>query len=217
MPYLLCWAACGIMSPRRELENVAFPSWHFARSNEEIGYGDDTCKKGKSGYRYERPLLSYFHSPELDPESSVAPKYLCCVAKIVSLVADSEFEPSQRISLRLVGFTVDFDRQVRIASQNDGGTYDSSGNLNITFDHVWESGGYCRRTWTLMPVYISGHPMPGTAQEKRLCFGLVLERTANGDFVRKGAFNIYGDSTVCAMGVLLEALSKTRPEFVMIA
>lgn len=213
MPYLLCWAARGIMSPRRDLENFAFPSWHFARSNEEIGYGDDACKKAKSGYRYERPLLSYFHSPELDPESSVVPTYLCCVARIVSLVAESEFEPSQRISLRLVGFTVDSDRQVRIASQNDG-TYDSSGNLNITFDHVWESGGYDKRMWTLMPVYVAGHPMPGTAQE---CSGLVLERTANGDFVRKGAFNSYGDSTVCTMGVLLEALSKTRPEFVMIA
>lgn len=215
MPYQLCWAPGGNVTPRRELENDSFPSWHFARSNEEITFSGIPYQESYRGSRYERPLLCYFHHPELDPEAAVVPKYLCCVAKTVSLVAASCFEQSQRTSLRLVESTKGSDGQVRIASQNK--KIDSFGSLlNIVLDHAWESR-HDRRTWTLMPVYVSGHPMPGTTPESRLCSGLVLLRTANGDFVRKGVFRCSGSSPVSNIGVLLEAFGKARPEFVMIA
>jgi hypothetical protein len=213
MPYVLCWVAHSIFGPRRRLENDAFPSWHFARSNEVINLESIPCKKGKSGYRYERPLLSYFHSPKLDPESSVVPTYLCCVARTISLVAESDFEREKKINLRLVGSKERPDGQVEITSRSVGLMQSSLGSLSITYDHTWETQ-YDRRTWTLLPVYVSGHL---TTQENLYCSGLLLEQVANGDCVRKGAFSCGGGSTACDVDVLLEALGKARPRFVMIA
>jgi hypothetical protein len=211
MPYTLCWRPGGFMSTQRNLENDTFPSWHFARSNEEITHQDDACEESSSGYRYERPLLCYFPSPDLDPTLSVVPKFLCCITRIVSVVAESAFDRSQRIGLRLDSFTQDSNGQVGISSQNT--VFDSFKGIKLVFDHAYQKSEYDKRTWTLLPVSIYGRP----GSESRHCSGLVLQRTADGDFLRKGTFVCYGDSSSSDLCVLLGALNVAAPRFVMIA
>jgi hypothetical protein len=217
MPYALCWRPRGYtsMSPPGDLENDTFPSWYFARSNEEITNGDDICEKSSSGYRYERPLLCHFPSPDLDPTLSVVPKYLCCITRIVSVVAESGLDQSQRIGMRLDSFTQDSDGHVSISSRN--AINDSLEGFNLVFDHAYLKPDYDKRTWTVLPISIYSR----TTSEIRGCSGLILQQTADGDFVRKGTFRCYSHSCSLTppsdLQVLLDALKMAAPRFVMIA
>lgn len=219
MPYSLCWVVDYYGLRRPGIENESFPSWHFARSNDRLHQHDDPYGASKVTRRYERPLLCYFHSPDLDPTSSVVPRYLCCVAKIIILVADSsDFLQSQQIRLNLAEITENADGNVRIVSRNKERSTLTS--FHVNFDHAWNSQ-YDRRMLTLMPVYTSGHPMPGDAKDRRACSGLVLQQITDGGFVRKGTFTCYKHFSVdpydFSLDLLLKALSKARPKLVMIA
>jgi hypothetical protein len=217
MPYALSRPSesCMSRSPPKYLENDTFPSWHFARSNEEITHRDDACGESSSGYRYERPLLCCFPSPDVDPKLSVVPKYLCCIARIVSLVAESAFYQSQRIGMRLGSFTQDSDGYIRISSRN--AVFDSGTGFNLVFDHAYPKPGYDKRMWTVLPISIYGQPK----SKSRRCSGLVLQQTADGDSVRKGTFVYYSNSWSLTppsdLRVLLEALKTAAPRIIMIA
>jgi hypothetical protein len=216
MPYSLCWASEGSMTTPNSLKNYAFPSWHFARSNDGVFLRHSSYDENEIGRRFERPLSCYFNSTNLDPALSVVPKYLCCIARIVLLVAESELEQSPpalelSLGLRLDNFVKYSDEIVKIFSSN--GRYDSYSRFNIIFDGGNRGSNSDKRAWTLLPVCISGRPK----SRRRPCSGLVLRQTSCGDFVRQGIFIHDGTSRPSHPYVLLEALEAATPRFFMIA
>jgi hypothetical protein len=232
MPYSLCWISGDPLNMESGPENCAFPSWHFARSNKALSILNNVCGGDKSYAGFEMPLLCYFHSPDLDPSLSMVPKYLCCIARTVSLVTEVVHGRSLPLTLtrRLDDIAEDSVRKIVGLPRSDasepfqgfGVTSETSESLqgfDITFDHDHQKSEYDERacmTLTLMPVFTTGRPMA----DDRYCEGLVLQQTANGDHVRKGVFtcySAYGLSPISNLGVLLEALEAATPRFIMIA
>jgi hypothetical protein len=213
MPYSLCWTSGGPVGAQISLENCAFPSWHFARLNSEVFLHDSACEGDESRDRFERPLLYYFHSPDLDPTLSVVPKYLCCISRTVLLVAEKEFEqsPGLAISFHLDSFTKDSDGRVKVFSPTE--SYDLHSRVSMIFDRAVPGYNSGKRTWTLLPVGISVH----RTSPYHPYSGLVLQQTSHRDFVRQGAFFSYETPGDPDPGVLLKAVEAATPRIIMIA
>jgi hypothetical protein len=213
MPYSLCWTSGGPVNTQISLENCAFPSWHFARLNSEVFLHDSACEGDESRNCFERPLLYYFHSPDLDPTLAVVPRYLFCISRIVLLVAEKEFEqsPGLAISFYLDNFTKDSDGKVKVFSRTE--SYDHYSSFTMIFDRATPGYNSGKRTWTLLPVIISVH----RTSQYHSYSGLVLQQTSHGDFVRQGIFFSYEAPGSPDPGMLLKAAEAATPRFIMIA
>ena len=86
LPRSLCWYVKD--EDRRhklpeQAENEFFPSWHFARSNEELSLPKFDSRKIK-------PLMVLFHNSKVDPTLPAAPEFLGCVSRTISLAVNLE-------------------------------------------------------------------------------------------------------------------------------
>jgi hypothetical protein len=208
MPYALCWRS-GDRKDYTLMKNRAFPSWHFARLNQQLH--DDYLEEYSPGrFLHKRPLLCCFHSPDLDPTLPVVLKYLCCVARVVLAEAESANGDSGYRHLHLWNLRGGAEGKLLIYAKK---THDGSPGIIMDFDQAYDMSTHDNRIWTLLPVYIFGR----SKARGRWCVGLVLLRRRRGGFVRKGTFHCREDSSSCGLRVLLKALEMARPSFIMIS
>jgi hypothetical protein len=242
LPHTLCWSRPpeGRNPEGHTVDNESFPSWHFARLNEEFQFSEQHTLQ----YRTSRdifpesiPLLRILTDPDLDHSLHALPKYLYCLAKTVSLVIKPETSrPSiERVlpRLNLTQFSTNPSTNHSTVSSTFG-----TGALKVTLDHSCQESHLSRRLWTLLPVYITAPAQncrdgrralrvlhksrdAGTADfmfaRRMCCVGLFLQQTGDGSFLRKGMFTCYWRRPESDLALLLEALRNAKPRLVMIS
>ncbi|GAB7329013.1 hypothetical protein MBLNU13_g00864t2 [Cladosporium sp. NU13] len=242
LPHALCWSRPPeSRNPEgHTVDNHSFPSWHFARVNEEFLFSEQHTLQYRAShdtFPESMALLGIIPDPDLDHILPVLPKYLYCLAKSVSLIIKPK--PS-RLSkervlprLDLTHFTTNPTTNHSTISSTFG-----TGALKITLDHACQESHLSRQPWTLLPVYITTlarnsrdgrrslrvlHKGRDAGAEdfmfaKRLCcVGLFLQQTGDGTFVRKGMFTCYWRRPGSDLALLLAALKSAKPRLVMIS
>jgi hypothetical protein len=242
LPHALCWSRPPeSRNPEgHTMDNSSFPSWHFARLNEECLFSEQhTLQHRARGETLpgSMPLLRIIPDPGLDRTLPALPKYLYCLAKTVSLVIKPEpSRPSiERVlpRLNLNHFTTDPSTNHTTISSTFG-----TGALKVTLDHACQESHLSRQPWTLLPVYITapaqncrdgrrslrilhkGRDVDGEDfmfARRMCCVGLFLQQTDDGTFVRKGMFTCYWRRPRSDLALLLEALRSAKPRSVMIS
>jgi hypothetical protein len=242
LPHALCWSRPpeGRNPEGHTVDNGSFPSWHFARLNEEFQFSEQHTLQ----YRASRDtlpesmsLLRIITDPDLDHTLPALPTHLYCLAKTVSLKIKPE--PS-RPSISRVLPRLNLNHSTTNPSTNHS-TISSTfgtGALKVTLDHACHESHLCGQPWTLLPVYITApaqncrdgrrsfrvsHAGRDASAEdfmfasRMCCVGLFLQQTGDGTFVRKGMFTCYWRRPGSDLALLLEALRSAKPRLVMIS
>ena len=242
LPHALCWSRPPeSRNPGgHTVENGSFPSWHFARVNEEFLFSEQQILQRRASndtLPESMPLLRII--PDLNFESTlpVLPKHLYCLARTVSLTIKPEPSRPSKESvlprLNLKEITTNPNTNHSTISSNLG-----TGALKITLDHACHESHLCRQPWTLLPVYITSparncydgrrslrvlhlgrdaHAEDFTFAKRLCCAGLFLQQVDDGSFVRRGMFTCYWRRPGSDLALLLEALRSAKPRLVMIS
>lgn len=228
LPWSLCWkseAVAQFSYPTSCAQNDHFPSWHFARQNEWILMprgGPRFWEKG-FGERSVRYLMCTLDHSLLDQTLPTAPKHLCCLARAMFLVIqgslekaspEMEADTSRQHCLDLKKHTYSStDKRIIIVStiSSDAGTF------WVHLDHESMNSEFTEQPWLLLPVYISEPRTISSASDAGHCAGLLLQKSADGDLVRRGVFQCERRGGDASLDVLLEALLHTKAGIVMVA
>lgn len=242
LPHALCWSRPPeSRNPEgHTVENASFPSWHFARLNEEFLFSEQHTlqyRASRDTFPESMALLRIIPNPDLNSTLHILPKYLYCLARTVSLTIKPEpSRPSkERVlpRLNLTEFTTNPTTNHSTISSTFG-----TGAIKVTLDHACQESHLSSQAWTLLPVYITTlarncrdgrrslrilHQGRDAGAEdfnfaKRLCcVGLFLRQTGDGVFVRKGIFNCYWRRPGSDLALLLGVLRTAKPRLVMVS
>lgn len=242
LPHALCWSRPSeSRNPEgHTMENTSFPSWHFARLNEEFLFSEQHTLQYRASHNTlpeSMPLLRIIPNPDLDHTLPVLPNYLLCLARTVSLTINPEPSrasiPRVLPRLHLTQFTTNPSTNHSTISSTFG-----PGAVKVTLDHSCQESDLSRQPWTLLPVYITAPAQNRREASRSLrvlyrgreangedfmlarrmcCVGLFLRQTDDGTFVRKGMFTCYWRHPGSDLALLLEALRSAKPRLVMIS
>ena len=230
MPQSMCWQHIGGRWALEQTENQSYPSWHFARLNTQVYVPCPMPDRAQ----FDAPLLALFHNSNVNPALPAVPEFLGCVARTVRLKVKLE-QDTQYLSpihnLNFNGSTLHSgDQQTLICSIPTKTLWEEEdrSTLLLTLDQPCLESVLGNTMWVLMPVSVEGSlsalrkkprsMIEGRQPDRNLlrCRGLFLQRKTNGSLVRKGAFicgNADGGTNLC---LLLEALERARPRFIVL-
>lgn len=145
------------------MDNNSFPSWHFARLNEEFLFSEQHTLQYRASHNTDlrsMALLRIIPDPSLDMTLPTLPKYLYCLAKTVSLVIKPEpsrpLVESVLLRLHLAQLTTNPSTISSTISSNF-----TTGAVKVTLDHAYHEAHPSRHPWTLLPVYITAPAQNG--------------------------------------------------------
>jgi hypothetical protein len=225
LPYSLRWyASCRNHCNFDEApEDNAFASWQIVRSNHQWSFVEH--------HPGEDPLLRIVDGPANSSR-------LCCIGRIVPLQLQLEAShvPCQRPPhmLTIFGFAAESDgRRVTGFYRATMGCSNYSDPFNAHLDHTVDLADG-KLSWLLLPVCWETHQwrwrpegipyeealstaMPHLTTGLTRFSALILQPNANGDLVRVGLLHNEEYLSNANFLVLLKAVQKAKPRFLMIS
>jgi hypothetical protein len=225
LPYSLCWyASCKNRCDFHDVpEDNALASWQFVRSNHQWSF--------VKHYPGEKPLLCIVDGLA---DSSL----MCCIGSIVPLQLELEAGHAswQRPPhmLTIFGLAAESDgRRVVGSYRARMGCSDVGSTFNAHLDHTIDPADG-KLSWLLLPVcwetnrwrwrpggmtyeeaLMTDYPHLNTGLTR--FSALILQPNADGDLVRVGFLHNREYLTNANLLVLLEAIQKAKPRFLMIS